>query len=685
MPELQPSFGQTSAISSDGKWAIYAEDLSSGDDEKPKLRTRLLLYDLQAKTWPREFEIDGKSVTALDLSHDGGKVLLGCQTIVQKRNTKEPSALACLILWDLRAGKALHTIFTTDNLFQCVALAPDGLTALAGPLGKLKQWDLKQGKEVAAYAAKNTGHVAALAYLPGGKQFLAGYYHGGEVRLWNVGQEKPVRTFGVNDQSSVIWQLAVSRDGKRFASADLQTVVTLWDTETGKTIGKLPAEKRPDEGLITGLALADDGKYVIAVWAKSNPASDDSASARLVAWDAEAKKTLWSKSANYRGRVPMRVNDGNVLVGGGPNLLEAWSVKTGQRLKSWGGHTGPVNALAVLSNGDILSAGQDAVVNAWRAGKRTNRLIAHNGAASVLAQSKDQKQWLRADADKTIELYETGEDKVFEWLCTFKGHTGTITSLAFSADGSWAASGSDDRSAKTWDLKVGKEIASFAGHSEGVNAVAVSPDDRWLATGSSDTTIRVWPIKDGKLDPDREAITLEGHKKPVTCLAFSADGKTLISGSQDQTLKVWDWAKEKAIRTIAGHKNWITSLLLVDAKTVVTTSDDLSLCWWEIDSGKEIGRLDFGVVGDCPRCLARLGPDRLLVGTSSWLIFELQMLPADKSDKGRSVEVVAWRAEPRQGPVEACGAQPAPDGARQPITYLAATAGFASFQNGLMR
>src|SRR5271166_3973849 len=56
MPELQPSLGQTSAISADGKWAIYAEDLSSGDDEKPKLRTRLLLYDLQAKTWPREFE-----------------------------------------------------------------------------------------------------------------------------------------------------------------------------------------------------------------------------------------------------------------------------------------------------------------------------------------------------------------------------------------------------------------------------------------------------------------------------------------------------------------------------------------------------------------------------------------------------------------------------------------------------
>jgi WD40 repeat protein len=215
-----------------------------------------------------------------------------------------------------------------------------------------------------------------------------------------------------------------------------------------------------------------------------------------------------------------------------------------------------------------------------------------------------------------------------------KGHSGPVTSLSFSGNGRWACSGSGDRGVKTWDLATGKEIATLSGHSEGVNAVAISPDDRWLASASDDATIRLWPVKDGKLDLDREIITLEDHKKAVTCLAFAADGKTLVSGSQDQTLRVWDWAKEKVVRTIAGHKNWITSLLFVDANTFLSTSDDLSVCWWELDSGKEIGRVDFGSVGDCPRCLARIGPDRLLVGTSSWLIYEFQMLPPAKSKEG---------------------------------------------------
>jgi len=45
---------------------------------------------------------------------------------------------------------------------------------------------------------------------------------------------------------------------------------------------------------------------------------------------------------------------------------------------------------------------------------------------------------------------------------------------------------------------------------------------------------------------------------------------------------------------IPGHKNWINSILMLDAKTVLTASDDLSLCAWDLETGMEIGRLDFG-------------------------------------------------------------------------------------------
>jgi WD40 repeat protein len=244
--------------------------------------------------------------------------------------------------------------------------------------------------------------------------------------------------------------------------------------------------------------------------------------------------------------------------------------------------------------------------------------------------SPDRKQWLSAGADRSVKLWNTGVDKPAQVL---KGHTAPVTSLAFSKGSRWAASGSADRSVKAWDLRTGKEIASITGLADAVNAVAISPDDLWLASAGDDATIRVFPIKDGKLDPDREVLILEHHKKAVICLAFSPDGKTLLSGSKDHTLKVWDWAKEKVVRTIPGHKNWITSLLFIDEASVLTTSDDLSICWWELGSGKEIGRIDFGAVGDCPRCVTRVGPDRIAVGSSSWLLYEFQMMPAPQSKR----------------------------------------------------
>ncbi|MBI1830757.1 MAG: hypothetical protein HYR84_04820, partial [Planctomycetes bacterium] len=188
-------------------------------------------------------------------------------------------------------------------------------------------------------------------------------------------------------------------------------------------------------------------------------------------------------------------------------------------------------------------------------------------------------------------------------------------------------------SVKTWFMPTGAEIATLTGHSEGGNAVAISPDGRWIASGSDDATIRVWPVKDGKPDADRDTLVLEGHKKAVTCLAFTADGKALLSGSQDNSLKLWNWDKEKAVRTMPVHKNWITSITLLDDGTALTTSDDLTICLWDIATGNELGRIDFGAVGDCPRCATRLGADRILVGTSSWLIYEFQIL---KSKAGGS-------------------------------------------------
>jgi len=625
-PELHTAFNPTTAISRDGKRALYVEDLTSVADDKPAFRSRLIVTTPQAPAWPREIEVPGKSVGAIALSADGSKVLLSGMTYAEK----EKDARTYLSLWDLQTGKELNTLLTNERPPLCVALAADLGTAVLGTIDAVKRWDLKSGKLLTTYGEKDKSHANALAFLPGAKQFLVGMREG-KVQLFDIDNSKSIRSYETKNERSFVWHLAPSSDGKRFVAGDIHWYASLWETGSGKEINTFRIEKRTTEEVITAVALAEDHKTVLLTWAKSNPDADDSACTKLFAWDGETNKVQWSHAVSYRGRLPIHAMGDRLLIGGGANLFDVWDWKQGKKLQSWGGHKGTVNALGVMSSGSILSAGQEGAVLSWRDGLLVGKTPAHQGAIVGMAMSRDQKRWLTAGADQIIKLWSQQDIKP---VYALRGHTGSLTALSFDSTGKIAATGSGDRTAKTWDLTTGKEIAAFAGHSEGVNAVAISPDDRWLATGSDDTTIRVWPIKDGKPDPSREAIVLEKHTKPVTCLLFTPDGKRLLSASQDQKVMSWNWQKGSMDFMIPGHKNWINSILLLDEKTLLTSSDDLSVCAWDLSSGMEIGRIDFGAVGDCPRCLARVAGDRFVVGTSSWMIYEFQLMPAGQSKSG---------------------------------------------------
>lgn len=318
----------------------------------------------------------------------------------------------------------------------------------------------------------------------------------------------------------------------------------------------------------------------------------------------------------------MRIHGSQGLVGGGGNVLTLWDLAKGTVERTWGGHKAPVTAVRVDRMGRLYSADQDGFVHVWEQGQIVRSIAAHTEPILAMTLNANETQLFTASGDRTVKVWEVTTGKRLQVLA---GHSGSVTSIVLGKDGKRAYTGSADRSIKVWDLEAGKPLATWTGHSEGVNAVALAADESWLASGGDDSTIRVWPIKNDQIDPARDAILLEQHKKAVTCLAFSRDGATLVSGSQDKTLKVWNWSQGRVTRTISGHKNWITSFVFADANTLLTTSDDLSICRWDLASGEETGQLDFGAIGDCPRCLAMVGPNRFVVGTSNWMLLEWEM------------------------------------------------------------
>jgi WD40 repeat protein len=81
---------------------------------------------------------------------------------------------------------------------------------------------------------------------------------------------------------------------------------------------------------------------------------------------------------------------------------------------------------------------------------------------------------------------------------TLTGHAGRISSVAFSPDGNFLATGSRDNSIRVWDMQTGTAVQTLIGHKGGVTSVMFAPDGKQLASGSEDNTVRLWEVSTGK-------------------------------------------------------------------------------------------------------------------------------------------------------------------------------------------
>jgi len=117
-----------------------------------------------------------------------------------------------------------------------------------------------------------------------------------------------------------------------------------------------------------------------------------------------------------------------------------------------------------------------------------------------------------------------------------KGHTDSVTSVAYSPDGRHIISGSDDHTIRIWNAKTGTAVGALKGHTRPVSSVAYSTDGRHIISGSDDHTIRIWDAKAGIAVGD----PLKGHTRSVKSVASSPDGRYIISGSYDHTIRIWD-------------------------------------------------------------------------------------------------------------------------------------------------
>lgn len=101
-----------------------------------------------------------------------------------------------------------------------------------------------------------------------------------------------------------------------------------------------------------------------------------------------------------------------------------------------------------------------------------------------------------------------GDDVGYIWRAgqpqpAFKleGHADTVSSLAFSADGSMLASAGLDGSVRVWHVATGALAAALDGPTQGINWVAWHTRGTVLLAGSEDATAWMWKLPEGSVRP----------------------------------------------------------------------------------------------------------------------------------------------------------------------------------------
>ncbi|CAD8204796.1 unnamed protein product [Paramecium pentaurelia] len=90
-----------------------------------------------------------------------------------------------------------------------------------------------------------------------------------------------------------------------------------------------------------------------------------------------------------------------------------------------------------------------------------------------------------------------------------------------------------------------------------------------------------------------EVHQFNGHNDTVCSVSFSPDGTKLASGSDDISICLWDVKTGKLKAKLEGHTNWVQSVCFSpDGTTLASGSQDQSIRLWDIETGEQKAKLD---------------------------------------------------------------------------------------------
>ena len=608
--------------------------------------------------------LEEQEVSSVTFSPDGTMLASGSSSRIVK-------------LWDISTRRNIATFEGHTGTVHSVAFSSDGITLASGSSdGTVKLWDVEKKENIATFEGHKSW-VSSVAYSPNGTTLASGGGENKTVKLWDIATRQNIATF--EGHTGTVHSVTFSSDGTTLASGSGDGTVKLWDIATRQNIATYKhIDKHSGYApFVYSVAFSPDGTTLasgagawysggtIILWDVSewirprpqslvkisgdnqqgtpsmelanpfvvevkdqhdNPLSDVQVTFTVTKGDGKLRErfTVENTMTDANGRaqsiITLGPNPGtntievtipgfepvtfNAVGVGTPTIMggdyRKWHLPDGAIIRLGKGHLGGSDrAVAFSPDGQRLAVAGG--IGVWLYDAATLRELAlftgHTGSITSAAFSPDGTMLASGSSDKTVKLWDIATGRT---IATLEGHTGWITSVAFSFDGTTLASVSGQQ-VKLWDVATKQHIAALM-HTHSVYSVVFSSDGTTLVSGSwsgnipADAgTIWLWDVS-----TRRHIATLEEHTGAVTSVDFSSNVSTLTSGSYDGTVKLWDLATQTNIATLEGHTGVVYSVafssdgmtLASGAADYTSGSYDGTVKLWDLATQTNIATLE---------------------------------------------------------------------------------------------
>lgn len=563
-------------ITRDGKY--LAAGTSGSDLMRQQKKSTIKIWDTGTWELIKEFPSQSYEVYGLSFSYDG-KTLATAGCYVDE--TKEYPYIYNIIIWDVKTGKAMHTIPGPPGLEYAMAYSPNGkyVAYYAKEEEQVKVIEVKSGKKVQTFRVDSL-FITNIKFSPRGNSLLYSTFSDdfmtGYVTLSDVESGELIIN-GSHDGD--VLAINFSADGKYIASGDDKSVIKVWDIQKQAELVRFEQKF----GSIYSVALTHDKK---SVFAGSNEG-------RFRVWDINnLRLQWWYKGEQYYSPVfyGSFSQDGSSLVVDTVNNIRIFDTENGKERASFEGK-GPF-VLLPGGNRCLYLANKPWDDKYWftigniQTGKMERHLDIHTPDIDVMDISPDGK-YIATSIWNTryLESAQEGPDPY---------HTELDYSTVF-----------------LWDLVTEKKVWEVSANSVRINSISFLPDGNsiglggwldleWVSQGTQSYMFFnfnpgyfvMWDTIQGPLESWQDSIY--DTDSSISDFVFSHNGNKVYTAGKNIRLRnlgdVYDYEQE-----FTQHKRYITSLdISPDEKYLVSGSNDTTVRLLNLENNQSVSLVSDG-------------------------------------------------------------------------------------------